>query len=57
MDKQVPLGADVGFGYSVGLSPSIGALIGIGLMFRVFAVVALALKVRPRAFIKGSPKT
>ena len=46
-------GASSGFGYTVdGLSNSIGALIGIGLMFRVLSIVVLVYRTRPKTFRK-----
>ena len=50
---QVEPGASSGFGYTVGnLSTSIGALIGIGLMFRVLSIMILVYRTQPRTFRK-----
>ena len=50
---QVEAGATTGFGYTVGnMATSIGALVGIGLMFRVLTIVVLVYRTRPRAFRK-----
>ena len=51
--SQVESGAGIGFGYTVGrLDTSIGALVGIGLMFRVFAMMVLVYRTRPKTFRK-----
>ena len=50
---QVEAGASIGFGYTVDqLATPIGALVGIGLMFRVLTIVVLVYRTRPRTFRK-----